>query len=43
MKLLYNLLIKNILGKMPTVLVSSGKIEDKTPRELLTQILARAL
>ena len=27
---------KNLIGKIPTVLVSSGKLEEKPPRQLIT-------
>ena len=34
---------KNLLGKMPTMLVSAGKLEEKPPRQLINPILVRAM
>ena len=36
MKVWYNLLIKNILGQIPPVLVTAGKREEEPPQHILT-------
>ena len=40
---LFKPFIKNLLGNMPTVLVSAGKREDNTPRKIPTLRQVRAL